>query len=170
MNKHANTRDNPMNKQAKTMKKQANTIDKPLNKHAPRWLHKLPNRWTSPRGRKFLKDPPLAKQAPRCRTSIPSSQRGACLAGGGSFKNLRPRGLVHLLGSLYSRRSFFYCFPFVLHCLSFVLFSIVLFASLLLSPGFVYCFVYWFSWLLHCIVYGAGFFFRGFVYGNGMLV
>ena len=31
------------------------------------------------------------------------SRRGACLAGGGSFKNLRPRGLVHLLGSLCSQ-------------------------------------------------------------------
>ena len=65
MNKQAKTIDKPMNKQAKTMKKQANAIDKPSNKQAPRWLHKLPSRWTSPRGRKFLKDPPPAKQAPR---------------------------------------------------------------------------------------------------------
>ena len=65
MNKQAQTMHKPMNKQAKTMKKHANTIDKHLNKHAPRWLHKLPSRWTSPRGRKFLKDPPPAKQGPR---------------------------------------------------------------------------------------------------------
>ena len=29
-------------------------------KQAPRWLHKLPNRWTSPRGLEFLFDSPSA--------------------------------------------------------------------------------------------------------------
>ena len=33
-----------------------------------------------------------------------SSHRDACLAGGEFLKNLRPRGLVHLLGSLFNQR------------------------------------------------------------------
>ena len=53
-----------------------------LFKQAPHWLHKLPNRWTSPRGRKFFKDPPPAKQASRWLDKHPVDPTGCVFVQG----------------------------------------------------------------------------------------
>ena len=45
----------------------------PLAILASRWLNKLPSRWTSPRGRKFFKNSPPAKQASRWLDKHPVS-------------------------------------------------------------------------------------------------